>query len=160
MMAKRRARAVGAVGHGAVGHGAVDGATRWLHRSYRTGAVIDGLAAIGMVFPGPLWTDGFEAPFDRNRPELTYGMRAGAPLMTGWMLLLLWADRRPMQRKGVLPLTCIVLLGLMANDSAAAHAGQVRIARRQPVRLLQTALLGLFAASYLRARAAEARRDR
>lgn len=131
------------------------GATRWLHRCYRAGAVVDGLATIGMLFPGPLWTAQFQAPFDRNRAELAYGMRAGAPLMGGWMALLLWADRRPVQRAAVLPLTGAVVLGLMANDTAAARAGQVTNSRLLPTRLLQASLLGLFARGYLAAAAAK-----
>jgi hypothetical protein len=132
-------------------------AIRWLRRSYRVGAVVDGLATIGMIFPGPLWTSGFRAPFDRNREELTYGMRAGGAVMAGWTLLLLWADRDPIRRKGVLPLTCMVVLGLMANDAAAAHAGEVRNSSLTSTRALQAALLGLFTTSYLRAHGADRR---
>lgn len=136
-------------------------ATRWLHRSYRAGALVDGLAALGMVFPGPLWTGQFQAPFDRNRPELAYGMRAGAPLMGGWMVLLLWADRRPVQRAAVLPMTGAVVLGLMANDTAAVRAGHVTNARLLPTRLLQAGLLGLFTRGYLAAaRVSHDRRNR
>jgi hypothetical protein len=139
---------------------AIDAATRWLRRSYRVGALVDGLAAVGMIFPGPLWTANFQAPFDRNRAELTYGMRSGAPLMAGWMLLMLWADRQPMQRKGVLPLTCAIVIGLMANDAAAASAGQVPGRSLLPTRLLQTSLLGLFGGSYVRALATRRRSGR
>ncbi len=48
---------------------AVANAIRWLRRAYRLGAIVDGLATVGMIFPGRLWTAGFRAPFDRNRPE-------------------------------------------------------------------------------------------
>jgi hypothetical protein len=130
-------------------------ATRWLRRSYRIGALVEGLAAIGMAFPGPLWAQGFRAPFDRNRAELAYGMRVGAPLMAGWALLLLWADRDAMQRKSVLPLSCAVVLGLLANDTAAVRSGYVDDRGVLRNRVVQGALLGLFAASYLGAVAAE-----
>jgi hypothetical protein len=108
-----------------------------------------------MVFPGPLWTQNFRAPFDRNRDELTYGMRTGAALMAGWALLLMWADRDPVRRKGVLPLSCAVLLGLMANDSAAVRSGLVPGRGVLQIRAAQGTLLSVFAVSYLRALAAE-----
>jgi hypothetical protein len=82
-------------------------AVRWLHRSYRLGAIVDGFATVGMLFPDRLWTVGFNPPFDRNRPESAYGMRAAAPLMAGWTVLLLWADRKPLERKDVLAITAI-----------------------------------------------------
>ena len=48
----------------------------------------------------------FNDPFDRPGAELRYGLRAGAPLMAGWTLLLLWADRRPVERKDVIAMCC------------------------------------------------------
>ncbi len=46
--------------------------------------------------------------------------------MAGWTLLLLWADRWPLERRGVLPITVVpVIAGLMANDAHAVRAGQV-----------------------------------
>jgi hypothetical protein len=150
----RAARATTAAATAGPVAGPAAGASGWLHGSYRVGAIAGGLATIGMAFPGPLWTAQFQAPFDRNRPELAYGMRAGAPLMGGWTLLLLWADRRPVQRSAVLPLAGAVVLGQLANDTAAARAGQVTAGRLLPARLLQAALLGLFARGYLAAAAA------
>jgi hypothetical protein len=127
-------------------------AVRWLRVSYRTGAVVDGLAAIGMIFPARLWTARFRRGFKRSGPELAYGMRAGAALMAGWTVLLLWADRRPLERKAVLPMTMLpVIAGLMANDAAAVRSGDVTRASVAPTRLLQFGLLGLFGLSYLKA---------
>src|SRR6266508_3403704 len=45
-------------------------------------------------------------------------MGAGVALLAGWTLLLLWADRRPLQHKGVLRLTILVISGLMAKRRA------------------------------------------
>jgi hypothetical protein len=75
-------------------------AVRWLHASYRIGAVIDLVAAIGMTVPrlyGP--TLRATGSFDRSRPEFGYALGTGAPLMWGWTGLLLWADRRPIERR-------------------------------------------------------------
>lgn len=125
---------------------------RWLRVSYRAGAVVDALAAVSMIFPQRLWTLRFKDPFDRSGAELRYGLRAGAPLMAGWTVLLLWADRRPVERKDVIAMTAVpVVAGLMANDAWAVRKGQVDARSVLPVRALQSGLLALFAASYVRA---------
>lgn len=47
--------------------------------------------------------------------EYRYAMAVAAALMAGWTVLLLWADRKPIERRGVLLVTiCPVLLGLDA----------------------------------------------
>ena len=131
-------------------------AVRWLRRSYRAGALVDALAAIGMAVPrlyGP--TLRFDRRFRRAGPEFAYAMRTGAPLMAGWTVLLLWADRRPLERRGVLPITVVpVIAGLMANDAHAVRAGRLSGASVAPVRALQFALVGLFGYSAARARIA------
>lgn len=131
-------------------------AIRWLRRSYRAGAVVDAIAAVGMAAPslyGP--TLRFKRGFRRGRPEFAYGTRTGAPLMAGWAVLLLWADRRPLERRGVLPITVVpVIAGLMANDAHAVRAGRLSATGLVPVRALQLALMGLLSYSALKARAA------
>ena len=133
-----------------------EAAVRWLRRSYRLGALVDALAAVGMAVPrlyGP--TLRFEAGFDRAGQEFSYAIRAGAPLMAGWTVLLLWADRRPLERRGVLPITVApVIAGLMANDAHAVRVGQLSGRSVAPVRALQLALVGLFSYSTARARRA------
>ena len=71
-----------------------------------------------MLFPDRLDTLGrFGPKLRRQRTGFRYGTRSGAPLMAGWTALLLWADRDPLARKDVLPLTIVpVIAGLMAND--------------------------------------------
>src|SRR5271166_1604303 len=131
-------------------------AVRWLRRSYRAGALVDAVAALGMAVPrlyGP--TLRFDAGFDRHGPEFSYAIRAGAPLMAGWTVLLMWANRRPLERRGVLPITIVpVIAGLVANDTHAVRAGQLFGRGVAPVRALQLALVGLFAYSAVKARAA------
>jgi hypothetical protein len=111
-----------------------------LRRSYRVGALVDALAAIGIAVPRLYRADAsIRGAFDRARPEFSYAIPAGAPLMAGWTVLLR-ADRRPLQRRGVLPITVApVIAGLMANDvrlSAhnAAIATQGSWQTRAPIR--------------------------
>jgi len=72
--------------------------------------------------------------------------------MAGWTVLLLWADRHPVERKDVIAITAVpVVAGLMANDAWAIRNGLVEARSILPVRALQSGLLALFAASYVRA---------
>jgi hypothetical protein len=131
---------------------------RWLRVSYRAGAVVDALATVSMIFPRRLWVLRFKDPFDRSGAELRYGLRVGAPLMAGWTVLLLWADRRPVERKDVIAMTAVpVVVGVMASDAWAVRMGQVDARSVLPVRTLQSGLLALFAASYVRAVLADRR---
>ena len=137
-----------------------DGVARWLRLSYRAGAVVDVLAVVSMIFPRRLWALRFRRPFDRSGAEFSYGLRAGAPLMAGWTVLLLWADRRPVERKDVVAITAVpVVAGLMANDAWAVRKGLVEARSVLPVRVLQSGLLALFAASYVRAVLAERQQE-
>jgi hypothetical protein len=136
-------------------------AVRWLRRSYRAGALVDAIAALGMVAPalyGP--TLRFDRAFRRDRPEFAYALRTGAPLMAGWAVLLLWADRKPLERRGVLPITIApVIAGLMANDAFAVRAGRLSSVSVAPVRALQLGLVALFGYSFVKAQSAERARS-
>jgi hypothetical protein len=89
-------------------------------------------------------------------PEFAYALRTGAPLMAGWTVLLLWADRKPMERRGILPITIApVIAGLMANDAQAVRAGRLSSPSVAPVRALQVGLIGLFGYSLVKTRAAQ-----
>ena len=140
-----------------MGEPSIEDAVRWLRRSYRAGAVVDALAALGMAVPalyGP--TLRFSREFDRGRSEFAYALRTGAPLMAGWTVLLMWADRKPMERRGILPITIApVIAGLMVNDAEAVRAGRLSGLSVAPVRVLQVVLTGLFGYSLVKAQAAE-----
>jgi hypothetical protein len=130
-------------------------AIRLLRASYRIGAAVDALAFVGMALPDRFGAQRrFTGRFDVRRPEYRYGMRYGAPLMAGWTALLLWADRRPVERRGVLPITMApVIAGLMTHDAQAVGRGEARRAPVLATRGLQLGLLALFGASYARANA-------
>jgi hypothetical protein len=88
--------------------------------SYWAGAILDFLAAIRMMFPAVLAATGGLSDFHPAR-EYSCAMGMGDSLMLGWPVLLLWADRKPLERKGILPLTVFpVMAGMMINDGDAA----------------------------------------
>ena len=124
--------------------------TRWLRVSYWAGAIADGLAAAAMLSPalGSAIYDrgGFEPGV-----EYQYAMRLGGSLMLGWTLLLRWAVGKPLERRGVLPLTVFVIAGLASAGAYAVSHGFIELEKMLPTWGLQGFLTLLFLFSYFRA---------
>jgi hypothetical protein len=86
----------------------------WLRIAYWAGAFLDAKACVWMLSAKPIleMNDGrqFHPGWDYR-----YAMAFGAALMAGWTVLLLWADRKPVERRGVLLITVFpVIAGLNA----------------------------------------------
>jgi hypothetical protein len=130
-------------------------AARWPRISFRVGAAVDAAVAALLLSPRlyarALGMTGF-APGDDAR----HAMGMGAALMLGWTALLLWADREPLERRGVLPLTVLVIAGLAANEVRSVRAGFLPLAPLAVVWALQLALAVLFLGSWATARRAAA----
>ena len=124
-------------------------AVRWLRVSYWAGAIADALAAVAMFVPAVgaaiYGMEGFEPS-----AEYRYAMRLGGALMVGWTLLLLWADRKPLERRGVLPLTVVVIGGLASAGAYSVSAGLIARPMMIPTWVLQSVLSALFLYSYFR----------
>lgn len=69
----------------------------------------------------------------------------------GWTFLLLWADRRPVERRGVLPTAFPVLVGLGITGSLAAATGATSALNLAPVFVLKITLLTLMISAYVAA---------
>jgi len=120
---------------------AVGSALRWLKASYMAGAVADGIIGILMLMPDRM-----------GEAEFRYPMGLGASLMFGWTALLLWAFKKPMERKGVLLLTIFpVISGLVVTGIWAAAAGHLPVQKIVPSSILGTALCILMGISYWKA---------
>lgn len=126
----------------------MDSIVRWLRISYWVGAIVDALAAITMLSQAVF---GHQSPLSDYTPEIPYryAMGLAGSLMLGWTLLLLWADRRPSERKGVLLITNIVIIGLFASGVYASSAGFVPFSRMTVILVFQIVLIVLFTASYV-----------
>lgn len=119
----------------------------WLRISYWTGAIIDALAALLLTFPGlNAWFSGFPT-VDTSAAFRSSNAQAAA-LMWGWTLLLLWADRRPLERRGVLALTLFpVLLPMMGTRLVEILAHHTSLDRNIPIMILNVVLVVLFSYS-------------
>ena len=133
-----------------MGEKKMDNIIRWLRISYWVGAVADALAALRMLLP--------EHIMRGSSPDISYniGMKWGVALMLGWTVLLIWADRKPLARKGVLLLTiCPVIVGLMITSVATFFAGMGTLTSLIFNLILLTAIAILMLFSYLNARGVE-----
>ncbi len=123
---------------------------RWLRISYRVGAAVDALAAAQMLAARAYGCGMAVRPFAPG-DDFRWALGMGVPLMLGWTAVLLWADRSPLERRGVLPLTVLVIAGLAANQLVAVRAGFLALGPVAVVWVVQAALVVLFLWSYARA---------
>jgi hypothetical protein len=117
----------------------------WLRVAFLAGAITDALALVPMLSPPMarlMW--GFDDPSGTYR----FAMGYGASLMLGWTVLLLWAYRRPVERRFVAALTVLVICGLVASEIVAVISGTLTARRLVPTGCLQAVLLTLFAGAY------------
>lgn len=85
---------------------------RWLRIAYWTGAIIDALAFIPLV-DSDIWATLNQVPNFHADWAFRYSQAFAAVFMAGWTILLIWADRNPLERRGVLPITVFpVVVGL------------------------------------------------
>jgi len=80
---------------------------------YWYGAILDFLVFLDMVM-SIIFEFSLMMPNISTDLSYKYQTGTGAFLMLGWTLLLIWADRKPIERKDILILTAIpVVLGIM-----------------------------------------------
>jgi len=122
---------------------------RWLRASYWVGAIADAIVSVIMFFP-EVGRAVYGVPDFEPTADYRYAMRFGASLMLGWTVLLLWADRKPLERRGVLPITVFVIAGLAWAGAYAVSAGLIPLPNMVPSWGFQAFLVALFLYSYFR----------
>ncbi len=118
---------------------------RLLRTAFLAGALTDACALAPMLssrLAELLW--GFRDVSGTYR----FAMGYGASLMLGWTGLLVWASRRPLERRFVAALTVLVIYGLVAAEVAAVRGGTLAAWRMAPTWCLQAALVVLFAGAF------------
>jgi hypothetical protein len=118
----------------------------WLKTAYIFGAIVDGAAVIPMAIP---WSAGVFWGFGDFTGIYYFAMGMGASLMLGWTLLLIWAYQKPAERRGVLLLTVVVVLGIMSTQITMISLGYVPAGRFIVSFVLQVIGLVLFTGGYI-----------
>lgn len=129
----------------------------WLKFAYLTGAVTDAVAVVVLLWPRAaklMW--GLELP---SGPGQFYALYATA-LMFGWTLLLLWAYRKPLERKAIALFTMIVVVGLALAELVAVRSGVMPVGKASATWTIQLGLLLLLSYGYVTANRESAQRSR
>ena len=120
----------------------------FLRISYWFGALLDGIMVIPMLFPR-IGGKMFGITNFNPGNDYKYAMMVGASLMLGWTVLLIWADRRPIERKGVILITIIpVVIGMVLAGVFAVCVGLIQWENMLPTWIIQLILLIMFFYSY------------
>lgn len=123
-----------------------------LRFSYWFGAIADFILAVAMVYP-PLMARMLKLDEAPTSLDARLGLLMGASLMFGWTVLLIWGDRKPVERKGILLITIFpVIFGLALTTFYGFLEGYIPIKGAFPIWILQAFLTTLFLAAYLFAR--------
>lgn len=119
-----------------------------LRISYWTGAIFDALVVLPLLFP-KIASAMFGLSDFAPEPSYRYVGYVAASLMAGWTFLLIWADRKPLERRGVLVLTIFpVLFGLILSGIFAVTSGFVTLGNITPTFIMQGVITTLFGFSY------------
>ena len=95
---------------------------------YWWGAIGDALLAIEMFFSAFMGT---QSPFTglgltiSGGVQYQYAMCLAATLVLGWTFLLIWADRKPIERKDTIILTVPVVVGIQISTILAFNFGLI-----------------------------------
>jgi hypothetical protein len=121
-------------------------AVNWLKVSFLTGAIIDALVLIPMAVPAAakiLWG------FNDFSGIYYFAMGMGASLMSGWTILLLWAYRKPLERRYIALFTVVVVTGFVLMEIFLANQGYLPISNKYwGAMVMQLILLSLFGYSF------------
>ena len=88
---------------------------RWLKITFLAGIITDALALVPMLYQ-PMAK--FMWGFDQFNGNYFFAMGYGASLMSGWTLLLIWAYKKPLERRFIAFLTTVVIIGLISPSVA------------------------------------------
>ncbi len=119
-----------------------------LRLAFAAGAITDGAALVPMLCPfmaKVLWG------FSDVSGAYLFAMGYAASLMLGWTILLVWAYKRPIERRFVALLTLVVIAGLVLTEIVVVAMGTIGVVRMIPTWTLQMALVYLFASGFTRA---------
>lgn len=119
-----------------------------LRTSYWVCTIFELMALVPMLLP-PLFGRLMGIPDFQPGTDYTYAMGIAAVFTLGWVLLLVWADRDPVERRGVLLLTIApVFVGNLLCGIYAASSGFVAATVMIPSWIAQAIIIALLGFSY------------
>ncbi|MBA4383109.1 MAG: hypothetical protein C0410_00080 [Anaerolinea sp.] len=119
----------------------------WLRASYWVGAFVDVVAGLIMSVPALYALFNQQTGFTATPAFLNVAWM-GAPLMFGWTVLLLWADRKPVERRAVLLITLIPIIGNAIDQVVSVYTGFYPLSVAIPQWFIQAILITLFTFSF------------
>ena len=123
--------------------------TLLLRAAFLTGAIADAVIAIEwyLISLGLADLPVHPSFFIGDGEDFRYILSVGALFMAGWAFLLYWASRRPVERRGILLITSVMLfIAILSDYIIFAHMFSVQQAvLGTSVKLF---LVALFAGSY------------
>jgi uncharacterized membrane protein YfcA len=96
--------------------------------AYWWGAIGDALLAIEMFFSAFFGNKSPFTGFGLTIPggiQYQYAMSLAATLVLAWTFLLIWADRKPIERKDMILLTLVPVIGIQISTMLAYHSNLI-----------------------------------
>ncbi len=119
----------------------MDNEILWLRVSYWAAAIADVLISILILIPERVGETGYRYP-----------MGLAAAIAFSWAFILIWGDRKPVERKGVLLPTILVITLLQIPGIYAVYSNVFPIGRILPTLISGVILITLLSFSYYNAR--------
>jgi hypothetical protein len=124
-----------------------------LRAGFWTGGILDGVYAINMAL---VWLIDSYSGFDPIKiMRFTAGLQSryawgfACVMVTGWTMLLFWADRKPLERRGVILLTAFpVVSGLLIDSIFAVLVNLETWGKMMPIQIVYVFLITLFTSGY------------
>ncbi len=124
----------------------------WVRASYWIGAAVGFLIALPMILSALPPFSAEKTPFP-PWADAEFFLRMGGSFILGWSALLIWADRKPIERKGILLLSLFPVLSMSAAiEIYATTSAGLSCTTRLPFWLVEGGLGLLFSFSYFKAR--------
>ena len=122
-----------------------------LHIAYWIGIIADAISTIILLLP-ELAQSVFGLSDISIGEEYLYISRIAASLMLGWTFLLFWADRKPVERRGILLLTIFpVVIGIMISGLLAVNSDFIILQNILPLWIFNILLIIIYIISFLKA---------
>lgn len=119
----------------------MDKRIKWLRVSYWVAALADFLVCISVLIPERM-----------GETQYSYPMGLMSAVAFSWGILLIFADRRPIERRWVLLPTILVVALLGSVGIHAALSGIMPMSRIIPTSIISVVILILLSFSYYNAR--------